>query len=217
MHKRDVMTLHLYTGPQLKPAIDYVKKYLLEDPTYSSVEKLYNHLDMKGLIPIDPKSMRKASKDVIGRRLNDYGIYKDSKAKCFKFDPKRPTEIKANKITPMLNELITDSIITIMDCLDNYEERKYYNLIISVEPGNENLVAEILINYSNLDKSTHLTVGRHCVQIGSCDYSRISGLQQFISQLSDEIDEKNLDIELDNSDQNTVDEKKDYKDSPSEK
>ena len=71
MHRRDQMTLHLYTQQSINPAMKYIKDHLLNDPNFSSVEKIYNELDLKGLIPINQKTMRKASKDVIGKRMKE--------------------------------------------------------------------------------------------------------------------------------------------------
>lgn len=183
MHRRDLMTLHLYTEQSIVPAMEYIKNNLLNDSNFSSVEKVYNELDSKGLIPIDKIKMKKASIDVIRKRMKEYGFVKDTKQKCYIYEPKRAIEIKSKQITPMLRDLITDYMITITPGMDKYSERNYYTLILTVEWGHENLVAEILMNYSNLSNTTHIIVGRHCVHIGSSNYAEIKGLSETIDEI----------------------------------
>lgn len=191
MHRRDLMTLHLYTEQSIAPAMEYIKNNLLDDPNFSSIEKIYNELDSKGLIPIDTKTMRKASKDVIDKRMKEYGFVKDRKQKCFIYEPKKAIEIKSKQITPMLRDLIIDYMITITPGMDKYSERNYYTLILTVEAGHENLVAEILMNYSNLSNTTHIIVGRHCVHIGSSNYAEIKGLSETIDEIKVNISNEN--------------------------
>lgn len=206
MPRKDEMLLYLYTAANLSPAIDYIKKNLLDNPKYSSVEKIYEELKSQNLLPKDPKKHKLMSKDTLNRKLKEHGIYKDTKLKCFKYNPKVEIQFKIEGLSSLLRSLTADAVITKsigttkVNCHDYFEDYAYYTLIIGVTPGKENLVAEILMNFSDVDPNTHCIVGWNCIQIGSTNYQTISALHQFIYDLkngSDSDDEKcnNEDLE----------------------
>ncbi len=210
MPGKDEMLLHLYTAANLSPAIDYIKKNLLDNPKYSSVERVYEELKSQNLLPIDPKKHKRMSKDTLNRKLKEHGIYKDKKLKCFKYNSTIEIKFKIEGLSSLLRSLTADAVITKsigttkVNCHDHFEDYAYYTLIVGVESGKENLVAEILMNFSDIDSNTHCIVGWNCIQIGSTNYQTISALHQFIYDLksdSDNHDEKLNNENLENSDE----------------
>ncbi len=152
----------IITKPDIKKELmDYIDKEIINNPEYYTIESIAKKINQN----IDKLMIDSISESTLKRLLKDEGIMKDKQKKCFVYSKDYEKEVNKKWFV----KLIQSSISSVFSYIQpvSLHPNCYKTLVLSVNPGKENLVCELVMEYFELNADYHIMIGKHCITISS--------------------------------------------------
>lgn len=148
----------IITRPDIKKDLmDYIDQEIINNPRYYTIESILKKVNEILDEPI--------SRTTLERLIRQEGIVKDKQKKCFVYSKDYEKEVNKKWFVKLIKSNISSVFSYIQPV--SLHPNCYKTLVLSVKPGKENLVCELIMEYFELDKDYHIMIGKHCITISS--------------------------------------------------
>lgn len=148
----------IITRPETKKTLmDYIDQEIINNPNYYSTKSILEKVNETLDEPISQSTLK--------RLIDQEGIMKDKQKKCFVYSKDYEKEVNKKWFVKLIQANISSVFSYIQPV--SLHSNCYKTLVLSVKPGKENLVCELIMEYFELDKDYHIMIGKHCITISS--------------------------------------------------